>query len=445
MLPAVFTELTPDLIMRREALCGASIRGPTTVTVLWPLTFSRGYSFSMPLCKRAIEYLTDRHPNLRTAFVIQGAEVKWFELHSVQVPITEYIDDKKPDCWRSTVKSELRKPFDNPNLPAWRVAVVLEQKEEKETRITMLFTALHALCDGVCLAQLAVEFNETMAKLHLGIPIPKQMPEHSPPLELLFDKFPNIPEPVPARLVTSQEFHPCETGFAIHAFTQYPGLVEALKAWCRDHQLKVHGALAAALIKAVKEVRNPPDSTYESLSIVSFRDALGVSKKLIRPLFSWLKVEAVDPSKSFLEIATMIHNELHEQLDSGKHVENLMRSAAQLRNNPTPEDLLSQISFPPNLVNLTNRQELGSCGKYPEQTEDTVMSMDGIYGFGGNSPYFGLQGPGGFGPTIGVTTFRGKFFCSASFIEDTRIGLGEEMAERVLKAMEAILIKEVRA
>ena len=436
------TELNPDTIMKREALCGASARGPTAVTVLWPLTFANGQHFSMPLCAQTLEILTRIHPNLQTAFHIQGSQVKWFKLDPVHVPITVYEEEGGPNDWRGLVKSELRKPFDDPRLPAWRAAVALKKgvATDKQNTVTMLFTALHGLCDGVCLAQLAVTFNETMAKLQLGRPVILKVPEASPALELLYKKFPgDVPEE--ASRLPSQTFHPCDTGFAIHVFDKSPGLVEALKRLCHQHSIKVHSTLVAALVLAVKKVKNPPDETFQSLSIVSFRDLLGVSKQLFRPLFSWLKVEEVNPARSFLEIAARVHKELHDQLDRGKHVENLKISEAQLQKGPTPEELLSQVRFPRNLVNLTNRQEIGSTGKYPECDSDPIITMESIYGFGGNSPYFGLQGPGGFGLTVGVTTFNNVFFCSASCIEDTTIGLGEEMSEQVLRTMEDILIE----
>ena len=93
----------------------------------------------------------------------------------------------------------------------------------------MLFTALHALCDGVCMSQLAVEFNETMAKLHLGIPIPKQMPEHSPPLELLFINFPTFQNRYRQRQRHLRSFIPAKRVLRFMLSLNIQGLLKPLK------------------------------------------------------------------------------------------------------------------------------------------------------------------------------------------------------------------------
>ena len=73
------TSLVPDTIMVREALCGASTRGPTTMTVFWPLKFLKG-EFSLELCQKTIKILTELHSNLQTSFQVHGAVVNWFKL-----------------------------------------------------------------------------------------------------------------------------------------------------------------------------------------------------------------------------------------------------------------------------------------------------------------------------------------------------------------------------
>lgn len=433
------TSLVPDTIMIREALCGASTRGPTSMTVFWPIKFLKG-EFSLELCQETIKILTELHPNLQTSFQVQGAVVNRFKLEPVLVPITVYQDDGTPNYWRSVVKSEVRKPFDDPDQPGWRVAVV----KGKDDTILVAITILHALGDGVCGGQLAVQFNEVMANLILGKKHSLQLDTASPPLETLYQKYPDVTIP-PQPTLPPLPFYPCNTGFAKHAFTKSPELVQKLRLFCKQHDIKMHSTLVAALILAVKKVVNPPFETFQSLTIVSFRDAMGIPKYQFRPLFSWLAVDDVDPSGSFLEIAKFVHTNLHAQLDAGKHVENLKATEAKLAQKPTAEEMVSQVRIAPNLVNLTNRQELGSKGKYPEAEAEPVLIMPEIYGVGGNAPYFGLQGPGGIGITVGVTTFNDIFYLTASCLEDEKLGLGEKIGEEVLIEMEKILNSEVMA
>ena len=66
--------------------------------------------------------------------------------------------------------------------------------------------------------------------------------------------------------------------------------------------------------------------------------------------------------------------------------------------------------------------------------------MPEIYGVGGNGPYFGVQGPGSNGITVGMTTFKRILNATASVIEDEKIGLGEKTADAILEAQEDILI-----
>jgi hypothetical protein len=432
-------EQSPDLIMKREALRGSSSRGPTSITVFWPIQFRKG-QFSLSLCRAAVEILTKRHPNLQTSFSIRDAAVKWFQLTPAHVPIREYKDDGSLDFWRKMVKSELREPFNNPDRPAWRVAFATDK--EKRTAF-MAITILHALGDGVCLGRLAVQFNETVARLIAKQPIFEPARLVSPPLNTLLEKFPHpIGEPVIPQLPAP--FYPSATGFSKHAFTKSPELVQNLATYCRKHGIKIHSALEAALVLAVKKVKPSPFATFTALSIVSLRDSLGVSKDDFRPLFSMVAVDGVDPNQSFLKIAQKIHTDLHSQLKAGKHVDSLKATEQELARNPTAEEMVSQIRIPPNLINVTNRQELGSSGSYPEGAADPVLTMPGIYGVGGNSPYFGLQGPGGIGITVGVTTFNGIFFTTASSLEDPKIGISERESEAILKEMENILIEVVR-
>ena len=353
------------------------------------------------------------------------------------MPITVYQDDGTPNYWRSVVKSELRRPFDDPDQPSWRVAVV----QGKEDTILIAITILHALGDGVCGGQFAVQFNEVMANLILGKKHSLQLVETSPPLEALYQKYPHVTIPAQQTL-PPLPFYPCDTGFAKHAFTKSPGLVQKLREYCKQHDIKMHSTLVAALILAVKKVVNPAFDRFQSLTIVSFRDAMGVPKYQFRPLFSWLEVDNVNPNDSFLQIAKYVHTNLHAQLDAGKHVANLKVTEEKLSQKPTAEELISQVRIAPNLVNLTNRQELGSKGVYPEAEAEPVLIMREIYGVGGNGPYFGLQGPDGIGITVGVTTLD-TFCMTASMLENTKLGLGEEIGEQVLIEMENILISEV--
>ncbi len=427
------TPLVPDTIMVREALCGASGRGPTSMTVFWPIQFLKG-EFSLELCHETIKILTDLHPNLQTSFQVQGAVVNQFKLEPVLVPITLYQDDGTPNFWRSMVKSEQRRPFDDPDQPAWRVAV----SKGKENTILVAITILHALGDGVCGGQLAVQFNEVMANLILKQKHSLRLEETSPPPDVLYQKYPNVTIP-PQQTLPPLPFYPGNTGFAKHAFTKSPELVQKLRLYCKQHDIKMHSTLVAALILAVKKVVNPPFATFQSLTIVSFRDAMGVSKYQFRPLFSWLEVDNVNPNDSFLKIAKFIHTNLHAQLDAGKHVGNLKATEAKLAQKPTADEMISQVRIAPNLVNLTNRQELGSKGTYPEAETEPALVMPEIYGVGGNAPYFGLQGPGGIGITVGVTTFNDIFYLTASCLEDEKLGLGEQMGQEVLIEMENIL------
>ena len=350
------TPLFPDTIMIREALCGFSKRGPTNITVFWPLEFRRG-EFSLPLCQKTISILLKNHPNLQTSFQVQESVVKWFRLDPPHVPITEYQDDGTPNFWRSMVKSEVRKPFDDPSLPAWRVAVA----RGNEKKLLVAITILHALGDGVCLGQLAVQFNETMARLIAGMNPILPSPGEYPSLETLYQKYPSTALTTKSPTTPPLTFHPCQTGFAKRLFSKSPDLVENLSRFCKQQcpPIKIHSTLVAALILAVKKVVNPSFKTLDALTIVSFRDALGVPKSQFRPLFSWLKVEEVDPTQSFQEIALFVHKKLHAQLDAGQHVENLRTTEVQLALNPTAEELISQIQVPPNLVNVTEQARIG--------------------------------------------------------------------------------------
>lgn len=431
------TSLVPDTIMIREALCGASTRGPTSMTVFWLIRFLKG-EFSIELCQKTVKILTELHPNLQTSFQVKGAVVNWFKLEPVLVPITVYQDDGTPNYWLSVVKTESRRPFDDPDQPAWRVAVV----KGKGDTILVAVTILHAIGDGVCGGQLAVQFNEVLANLILGKNHTLQLDPASPPLEALYQKFPN--QTIPAQPIQPPlPFYPCNTGFAKYAFTKSPELVQKLRLYCKQHEIKMHSTLVAALILAVKKVVNPPFETFQSLTIVSFRDAMGIPKYQFRPLFSWLAVDDVDPSSGFLKIAKFVHTNLHAQMNAGKHVENVKAAEERLAQKPTAEEMVSELRIAPNLVNLTNRQELGSKGKYPEAEAEPVLIMPEIYGVGGNAPYFGLQGPGGIGITVGITTFNDIFYSTASCLEDEKIGLGEKIGEEVLVEMENVLNDEV--
>jgi hypothetical protein len=308
----------------------------------------------------------------------------------------------------------------------------------------MAITILHALGDGVCLGRLAVQFNETMARLIAEMPIREPQPQPPLPLSILFEKFPTpIAEPVMPE--SPLPFHQSATGFSKHAFDRLPELLSLLADYCHKHKIKIHSALEAALVLAVKKIKRSPFETFEALSIVSLRDLLAVSKDDFRPLFSMVKVGGIDPNKSFLEIAKQIHTGLHTQLREGKHVDSLKVTEWELSRNLTAEQMVSLVRMPPNLVNVTNRQELGSTGSYPEEELDPVLTMPEIYGVGGNSPYLGVQGPNGIGITVGVTTFKGIFFTTASSLEDPKLGISEEESLAILQEMETILIRESQA
>lgn len=209
------TALIPDPIMVREALCGTSDRGPTNITVFWPLKFLKG-QFSRELCEKAIESLQELHPNLKTSFQVQGAAVRWLTLEPARVPITAYVENGRPDFWKLMVKSELRKPFNDPDLPAWRVAYA--PCGDNVTLIAM--TAFHALGDGVCLGNLAVQFNEVMASLLVGRKHALRAPSDVS-LAMLYQKV--IREStVVLPPVKPLPFYPSQTGFAKHAFSKSP-------------------------------------------------------------------------------------------------------------------------------------------------------------------------------------------------------------------------------
>lgn len=215
-----------------------------------------------------------------------------------------------------------------------------------------------------------------------------------------------------------------------------------LGAFCKRHNIKMHSTFVAALVLAMKRVRRPEFERFDVLNIVSYREDLKASNTLFRPLFSWIKVENVNPQDSFLKIAELVHTSLHRQRDEeGRHILNLKITEMQLAYGPTSAELLSRVQFPPNLINVTNRGRLESSGSYPEGGLEPVLTMPEIYGVGGNTPYFGLQGPGGIGITVGVTTYKDHFYTTASMLEDERIGLGEQVSEQVLQAMESILIE----
>lgn len=437
-LPITRTGLIPSSIMVREALCGSTERGPTNVTVFWKLELIK-IKFSMQLCRQTVEALLDLEENLKNTFIVEGSNVKWIRLDPAVVPISEY-NIETTDDWKGMVKEELRKPFNNPDAPAWRVAIGFPADSNKSILVAMSF--FHACGDGVCFARKAVHFNEVMARISLNMDMPEPFSQEIVPLEILYETYPNanvdtLPEVLP------QEFHPCQTGFAIHKFKD-SDLLTAIKRYCKEHEIKVHSVLAASLVLAMKEVVDPlPFETLDVLSIVSFRNALKVSNDYFEPLFSWLAVNDVTPNCSFEEIAQRIHTDLHSQMDSGDHVKNLRATELQLAGQATAADLFRRILIPKNLVNVTNRGELVTSGFYPEGSENAVIEMTEIYGVGGNSPYFGLQGEEGKGLTVGITTVFGNLFTSASCLEDESIGLGEDKAEKVLKKMEEILLKEM--
>lgn len=430
------TELQPDTIMIREALAANSSRGPTNITVFWPLKVSKG-AISIDLCKTTIKELTNLHPNLQTSFYVNDRSVHWFKLHPVNVPLTIYESDDPLIEWKDIVKNELRKPFNDIDKPSWRVAV----SHSKDNTLFVAITILHALGDGVCLGQLAVQFNEIMANLILGKKPSLKLENKSFPLEKLFQKYPQMPltksldlPPLP--------YYPSDTGFAKHPFLKSDTLVQNLRSYCKKHEIKIHSTLVAALVLAMKKIKNPQFETFQALTIVSFRDALETPKSEVRPLFSWLRVDNVNPNESFLNIAKYIHHNLHAQLKSGAHVANIKTTEQDLLRKPTAEEFVSRLRLSKNLINLTNRQELGSSGKYPEREKEPILTMPEIYGVGGNTPYFGVQGPGGIGITVGVTTFNDRFYTTASVLEDESVGIGEKMAEEILIEMENLLLKE---
>ncbi|MFE1775449.1 condensation domain-containing protein [Streptomyces sp. NPDC059008] len=254
----------------------------------------------MPLLRRALSVLQSRHPLLRTAISAQECQAPAFRpvdvahtpipLRHVQVPA---LDPDAGTRWEHEVNErELSERIDWRTGPLLR-AVVITLEGGGEHVHDLILTASHCIADGMTGLALLKEWIDIAAQLSAGeepsstsrraLPAAEDLlPRHhqgEAGAAALTDLMERDAEEArrlrPHRIVPSRPipFHQRRTRMVHRSLTA--GELELLVDACRQHEVTVHGALAAAMVTAVATEAGTQDPAYLSIgSPLDFRAEL---------------------------------------------------------------------------------------------------------------------------------------------------------------------------
>ncbi len=384
------------------------------------------------ILKSSLQILIDIHPMLRVSIKAIEQTPMFFPATPFIIPLKEYAY-KDQMQWKEIAKKYMRQKFKNENEPFWKVIFL---KGIGEGMIFLIFQ--HSIADGISVAQLMNQLYQIISAKMLGEqPIINSDLSFPPSLENLFQTVKQDEMELHSPSTTDQpkgvtNYH---TSYEIKAIDRNSTL--KIIQFCQKHKIKVHSAIYAAFLKAVKIIKNPDFNEFEALTVVSLRPYFQppALPDLLRSLFTWVSGKfSVTKEMDIFKLAVEIHHDLHRKLDDGLHILNLKSVAEQLESNPTPQEFLSK-KMPPNLLCLTNLGVLPFDGTYPCQT----LQMEELFFLANSNNYFEHE----HNACLCASTFRGQLNLSLFFLEELiEESVAQAILQEIAKNLER-LVKEI--
>lgn len=370
--------------------------------------------------RQACAFLQAEHRMLRTALHWHGHHCAFREI-AAAVPLRQLVY-RGFEQWREIAREDVRQRFEDPGLPLWRVSWLRGDAEGQ-----LLLTFHHAIADGVCGMQLVEHLFAALDQLGQG-QAPRalgwdwrELPLQS--LDALTDVQPELdPEP-PARDDRHYQTH--------YVLDQLDAAATArVIAWSRLKGIKVHSALFAALLLAIRRVTQSVHPVLEANTVVNFRPYLRPA--LPRDVLCLTRVCVVTPvameaEADLEELARFLHDDLHARLAAGEHVVNLKRIANRVQEVASPQELWRRARIPANQIILTNVGQLGWDG------EGRGVSVERLFFIANVEPIF--DSPDNW--ILGAVTFKGRMELTLWYLEEL---VDEALALRVMAAFKQLLV-----
>lgn len=297
----------------------------------------------------ALDTLQARHPMLSVGIEGpihdgSGPTQPFFRRHSQSQIVLRVVDASAGGRWEAEIERELTIPFQPGEAPLARAVLIHEHHHS-----IFILSVSHSISDGISLSFLIRDLLSTLAKQPLGaLSFP-----HSAEDLLGF-------KPVAPATPPTDDLALCKTtneAPSVVSLRLSQSFTEKLITTSREKGITVHGALAAALVLAMRE-KAPrfQEQPIRMISPVNVRSVLGVGQEC-GMYFTSPKTE-FDPTHpfSFLEMARLVRQSIidastHEALHA---VTNAMRgmTAAGLTKAAAAETLNQAFSIEVLLTNL---------------------------------------------------------------------------------------------
>lgn len=219
--------------------------------------------------KSALEATRLRHPLLRSKIARNEFGVPSFYMGSGRPIPLEVIRSEPPHAWKTVVSDELMKPFEQTDAPLVRAVLFHSPRYA-----TLVFTAHHAVADGMSIAFVLRDMLEVMSGGHrgqLGLALAQE--SIASEWDVSSVGAAQSATAIPARMLDRSKGWP-----VISSLQLSQEFSAQLRVAVRRHATTVHGALLSAIILAGRRLSKAwCDATIRAVSPVNLRPTLGIT------------------------------------------------------------------------------------------------------------------------------------------------------------------------